>query len=91
MEYIDLITMGLLVALFVVLYVKQPNRLYKVVMKSVLEDVRSNQKNITSQIYNKLPNELKEKITSEEFITMIAHFMNVIIEVLEETVREDKK
>lgn len=89
MEYIELATMILVVALFVVLYVKQPTRMYSVVLRAVVSDIEKNQIEISERLYKRLPNSIREKITAQDLITVITYVMSVVLDVLKEHIKDD--
>lgn len=91
MDYIDILTMLMIVGLFVVLYIKQPTRMYSVVLRAVVSDIEKNQTEISERLYKKLPHSIREKITAQELITIITYIMNIVLDVLKENIHENKQ
>lgn len=92
MDYIELITVGLILALFIILYFKQPTRMYSVVVRAVISDIEKHQTEIAQRLYNRLPKEVKVRVTEMELITIITYAMSVVLDVLKESSNtKDKK
>lgn len=90
MEYMEIVTALLVVAMFVVLYFKQPTKMHTMVLKSVVADLEKNQYKIAKQLYSRLPSHIKVKVTEDELVTILTYVVSIILEVLKEHIVEDK-
>lgn len=90
MEYMEIVTALLVVAMFIVLYFKQPTMMHTMVLKSVINDIEKNQYKMAKNLYNRLPSHIKVKVTEDELVTILSYVMNVMLEVLKEHVKQDK-
>lgn len=86
MEYTELITVALLIGLFIVLYFKQPTRMYSVVVRAVISDIEKNRNEISTRLYKILPSHVREKISADELITVVTYIMSIVLDVLKEEV-----
>lgn len=91
MEYAELITVALLLGLFIVLYFKQPTRMYSIVVRAVISDIEKNQNEISAKLYKRLPLKIREKVSADELITIITYIMSVILDTLKEQSNDNSK
>lgn len=79
MEYVVAL---LVVALIAVLYFKQPNKVYDVVIGSLVETLRNKEGEIVYGLYNKLPKSIKEKVDSKTIAEIVAFTIGVVADIL---------
>jgi hypothetical protein len=87
MEYLVIL---LAIALVVVLYLKQPKQMYKIVANAIIASLRNKEVEIVQGMYNKLPQDVKKKVDSKVVAEIVSFTLGVIIDVLEESVKEDE-
>lgn len=79
MEYIIAL---LVIALIVVLYIKQPSKVYDVVFGSLVEALRNKEGEIVYALYNKLPQGIKDKVGSKTIAEIVAFTIGVVADIL---------
>lgn len=79
MEYIIVL---LILAIIVVLYIKQPNKVYDAVIGSLLESLKSKEGEIVNGLYNKLPASIKAKVDSKTVAEIVSFTIGIIVDVL---------
>jgi F0F1-type ATP synthase assembly protein I len=79
MEYIVAL---LVIALIVVLYIKQPSKIYDVVIGSLVESLQNKEGEIVYGLYNKLPQAIKDKVDSKLLAEIVSFILDVVVDVL---------
>lgn len=79
MEYIIAL---LVVALIVVLYFKQPNKVYDVVIGSLIDTLQDKEGEIVYGLYNKLPQRIKDKVDSKTIAEIVGFAIGVVADIL---------
>ncbi|TVX86106.1 hypothetical protein [Paenibacillus agilis] len=79
MEYLIAL---LIVALIAVLFFKQPNKVYDVVMTSLIDEVRAKEADIVHGLYNKLPDNIKSKVDSQTVAQIVSFTIQVASDIL---------
>ncbi|MCY9758393.1 hypothetical protein M5X00_29685 [Paenibacillus alvei] len=75
MEYVIAL---LVVALIVILYFKQPNKVYDVVIGSLIETLRNKEGEIVYGLYNKLPDNIKNKVDSKTIAEIVGFTIGIV-------------
>lgn len=88
MEYVII---GLLVALLIALYLKQPKQLTNIITKATVSNLRKREAEIVLGLYNKLPANIKDKVDSKTLSEVVSFTLGIAIDVLEDTIDEDNK
>ncbi|OME54141.1 hypothetical protein BSK59_16305 [Paenibacillus odorifer] len=81
MEYIVAL---LVIALIVAIYFKQPNKVYDVVVGSLIESLRNKEGEIVYGLYNKLPQSIKDKVDSKVIADIVGFTIGIVADMLGE-------
>lgn len=79
MEYIVAL---LIIAIIVILYIKQPNKVYDVVIGSLVDTLKSKEGEIVYGLYNKLPQSIKDKVDSKTISDIVSFTIGVVADLL---------
>lgn len=79
MEYIIAL---LVIALIVILYIKQPNKVYDVVIGSLIYSLKEKEGEIVYGLYNKLPQHIKDKVDSKIIAEIVGFTIGIVVDVL---------
>jgi hypothetical protein len=79
MEYVVAL---LVVALVVVLYFKQSDKVYAVVIGKLIETLDNNEGEIVYGLYNKLPQQIKDKVDSKLIAEIVSFTIGILIDIL---------
>ena len=79
MEYIVAL---LVIAIIVLLYIKQPNKVYDVVVGSLVESLKNKESDIVYGLYNKLPQSIKAKVDSKTIAEIVSFTIGIVADVL---------
>lgn len=79
MEYLVVL---LVIALIAVVYFKQPNKVYEAVTSSLIETLAKKEGEIVQGLYNKLPQNIKDKIDSQTIAEIVGILIGVVTDIL---------
>ncbi|WP_090739445.1 hypothetical protein [Paenibacillus sp. Mc5Re-14] len=79
MEYIVAL---LIIAIIVILYIKQPNKVYDVVIGSLVGTLQSKEGEIVYGLYNKLPQSIKDKVDSKTVAEIVSFTIEIVADLL---------
>lgn len=79
MEYIIAL---LVIALIVVLYIKNPSKIYDAVIGSLIESLKVKEGEIVYGLYNKLPQSIKDKVDSKVIAEIVGFTIGIVADVL---------
>ncbi|MGG4105127.1 hypothetical protein AAXB25_14520 [Paenibacillus lautus] len=79
MEYIVAL---LIIAIIVILYIKQPNKVYDVVIGSLVDTLKSKEGEIVYGLYNKLPQSIKDKVDTKTIAEIVSFTIGVVADLL---------
>jgi len=87
MEYIVIL---LLVFIIGFMWVKQPAKIQGVVADALIKRLEDNKSIIAQNVYNKLPDKVKEDIPEEIIIASAEEIMDIALEVIVESLEQEK-
>lgn len=79
MEYIVAL---LIIAIIVILYIKQPSKVYDIVIGSLVDTLKSKEGEIVYGLYNKLPQGIKDKVDSKTIAEIVSFTIGVVADLL---------
>lgn len=79
MEYIVAL---LIIAIIVILYIKQPSKVYDVVIGSLIGTLQSKESEIVYGLYNKLPQSVKDKVDSKTIAEIVSFTIGIVTDLL---------
>lgn len=78
MEYIVAL---LIIAIIVILYIKQPSKVYDVVIGSLVDSLRNKEGEIVYGLYNKLPQRIKDKVDSQTIAEIVSFTIGIVADL----------
>jgi len=87
MEYIVIL---LLVFIIGFMWVKQPAKTQGIVADALIKRLEDNKSIIAQNVYNKLPDKVKEDIPEEIIIASAEEIMDIALEVIVESLEQEK-
>lgn len=79
MEYVIVL---LIIALIVVLFIKQPSIIQGVVFGSLIETLQNREGEIVYGLYNNLPQHIKDKVDSKLIAEIVSFTIGIVVDVL---------